>query len=127
MEWTERIVGTFAKVLREYVVERELLSLAEAVHKMTGAPATVLGLDRQELPRGQLRAGWAADVVVFAPDAVRDEATFEQPYRRATGFDRVFVNGQQVLVDGDPTDARPGRLLRRRGASPAQGERRAAQ
>lgn len=119
--------GTFAKVLREYVVERELLSLAEAVHKMTGAPATVLGLDRQELPRGQLRAGWAADVVVFAPDAVRDEATFEQPYRRATGFDRVFVNGQQVLVDGDPTDARPGRLLRRRGASPAQGERRAAQ
>ena len=105
--------GTFAKVLRAFVVERDELPLARAVHKMTGAPAAVLGLDRSPAPRGLLRVGHAADVAVFDPERVRDAATFEQPYRRAVGFAYVFVNGEVALAAGQPTENRAGRLLRR--------------
>jgi N-acyl-D-amino-acid deacylase len=62
--------------------------------------------------RGQLRAGYFADVVVFDPDAIEDHATYEEPHRYATGMVHVFVNGGQVLADGEPTGARPGRVVR---------------
>lgn len=99
--------GTFARILNVHVRERGALSLAEAVRKMTSLPATTLGLG----DRGVLRAGAAADVVIFALDEVRDRATFEAPQRLAEGFDWVLVNGQPARARGDFEKARAGRLL----------------
>ena len=101
--------GTFARVLREMVMERKTLSLEEAVRKMSGLPAATLGLDRQR--RGLLRAGWAADVLVFDPARVRDTATYESPNRLAQGFDWVMVNGVLIRERGKPTRARTGQVL----------------
>ena len=106
--------GAFARMIREYVVERRLLTLEKAVHKMTGLTADTLGLER----RGLLRKGYAADVLVFDPAQVRDRATFVMPFRRAEGFDTVLVNGEFVRRDGTFTANRPGRILRRPGSSP---------
>jgi len=102
-----RSYGTFARVLGVYVRERRLLSLEEAVRKMTSFPAQRLGLP----DRGLLREGMKADITVFDPATVKDEATFEQPHRYATGFALVVVNGQIVYQDGAMTAARPGRVL----------------
>lgn len=104
--------GTFAKVVREFVVERQLLTLEQAVHKMTGATAALLGLDRGASPRGLLRPGFAADVVCFDPQRVQDHATFSSPFERALGFEFVLVNGVPVVANGEPTKHRPGHLLR---------------
>ncbi len=104
--------GTFARVIRRYVVEERALPLEEAVRKMTGLPARTLGLDRQQ--RGLLREGWVADVLVFDPGQVADRATFEEPHVPALGFDEVIVGGRQVISDGRPTGSAPGRVLRRR-------------
>jgi N-acyl-D-amino-acid deacylase len=103
--------GTFARVIREVVVERKLLTLEEAVRKMTGLPASAVGLDRSQ--RGLLAKGYAADVNVFAPDQVRDTATFQRPNRLAEGFDTVIVSGVPVREGGKATGARPGRVIRR--------------
>lgn len=103
--------GAFARVIRKFVVEDQRLPLEEAVHKMTGLSAATVGLDR--LRRGRLAQGWAADVLIFDPLGVRDNATYEKPHRLATGFDRVIVNGQVVRVKDRPTGLRAGRLLRR--------------
>ncbi|MBN2445235.1 MAG: serine hydrolase [Phycisphaerae bacterium] len=103
--------GTFARIIRKFVVEDKLLSLEEAVRKMTGLTAETVGLD--ELKRGRLAEGWAADVLVFDPAQVRDNATFESPHELATGFDWVIVNGQVAYADGKATDAHAGRMLRR--------------
>ena len=80
----------------------------EAVRRLSGQPAANLGLDH----RGLLREGMFADVVVFDPRTIADHATFERPHQYATGVKHVFVNGVQVLKDGEHTNAKPGRALR---------------
>jgi N-acyl-D-amino-acid deacylase len=100
--------GSFARVLGKYVREEKLLTLEEAVRKMTSQPASRVGLR----DRGVLRPGLIADVVVFDPATIHDVATFEDPNRYSVGVRFVFVNGQAVLADGRLTDARPGRPLR---------------
>jgi N-acyl-D-amino-acid deacylase len=102
-----RAYGNFARVLGKYVREEKLISLAKAVHRLSGLPATNLGLDH----RGFLKEGMFADVVVFDPATIADHATFAQPHRYATGVKAVFVNGTQVLKDGEHTGAKPGRAL----------------
>jgi len=104
-----RAFGSFPRVLCRYSREQGLLSLEEAVHKMTGLAAARAGLD----DRGTLTQGHYADVTVFDADTVCDRATFENPKQLAVGVHHVIVNGEPVLRDGDPTGARPGRGLRR--------------
>jgi dihydroorotase/N-acyl-D-amino-acid deacylase len=106
-----RAYGTFPRVLGRYVREQRLLTLEQAVHKMTGMPAARLGLR----DRGVLRAGAAADVVVFDPATVADRATFEAPHQYPVGIETVVVNGAVAVDAGAPTAARAGRVLRRRG------------
>jgi dihydroorotase/N-acyl-D-amino-acid deacylase len=105
-----RNYGTFARVLGHYVRERELLSLQLAVHKMTRMVADRLGIG----DRGRIEAGAVADVAVFDASTVIDRSTFEDPHRYAEGMRHVFVNGVPVLLDGEMTGARPGRILRSR-------------
>lgn len=103
-----RSFGTYPRVLAKYVREEGLLSLEEAVRKMTSGPANRLGLT----DRGLVRPGMRADLVLFDADAVRDEATFQEPERYPLGIEWVFVNGVAVIAAGDPTGALPGRVLR---------------
>ena len=103
-----RAWGTFARILGKYVRDEKLLTLEEAVRKMTSRPAARVGL----ADRGMLRPGFAADITVFDPATIRDVATFEDPNHYAVGVRHVFVNGQAVVTDGRITDARPGRPLR---------------
>lgn len=107
-----RSYGTFARVLGRYVRERKVLTLEDAVRKMSGFPATRLGL----LDRGLVRPGIKADVVVFDAASVADRADFARPHQFAVGFKWVLVNGQAVISDGKLTASRPGRLLRGPGA-----------
>jgi dihydroorotase/N-acyl-D-amino-acid deacylase len=102
-----RSYGTFARVLGVYVRERRVLTLEEAVRKMSSFPAARLGL----ADRGVLREGMKADIAVFDPARVRDLATFEAPHQYADGFSHVIVNGQVVFENGAMTEARPGRVL----------------
>ncbi|HWM24746.1 MAG TPA: D-aminoacylase [Chthoniobacterales bacterium] len=102
-----RAYGNFARLLGRYVREEKIISLAEAVKRMTGMPATNLGLDH----RGFVQEGMFADVVVFDPKTIADRATFEKPHQYAVGVKHVFVNGVQVLKDGEHTRAKPGRAL----------------
>ena len=102
-----RAYGNFARLLGRYVREEKIISLEEAVKRMTGLPATNLGLDH----RGFLQEGMFADVVVFDPKTIADKATFEKPHQYAVGMKHVFVNGTQVLKDGEHTGAKPGRAL----------------
>jgi N-acyl-D-amino-acid deacylase len=104
-----RAYGNFARLLGKYVREEKVIPLAEAVHRLSGLPATNLGLDR----RGFLREGMFADVVVFDPSKIADRATFEKPHQYAVGVLHVFVNGAQVLKGGEHTGATPGRALRK--------------
>jgi N-acyl-D-amino-acid deacylase len=110
-----RAFGNFARVLGKYVRDERLLTLEQAIHRMTGLPAANLKLDR----RGLLREGCFADVVVFDPNAIADRATFERPQQYAVGVKHVFVNGIQVLDDGKHTGALPGRALKRQSARDA--------
>ena len=102
-----RAYGNFARVLGEYVRDEQVLSMSEAIHRLSGLPATNLGLDH----RGFLKEGMFADVVVFDPATITDHATFEKPHQYATGVKHVFVNGVQVIKDGEHTGAKPGRAL----------------
>ena len=102
-----RAYGNFARVLGKYVREEKALTLQEAVRRLTGLPATNLGLAQ----RGFLREGMFADIVVFDPATIADHATFEKPHQYATGVKHVIVNGVQVLKDGEHTNAKPGRAL----------------
>ncbi len=102
-----RSYGTFARVLNVYVREKRVLSLEDAVRKMSSLPAQRLGLT----DRGLLRPGMKADVVVFDPERVRDKATFAEPHQYAEGVNYVIVNGAVVLDDGKMTEARPGQVL----------------
>lgn len=103
-----RAYGTFARVLGVYVREKHVLSLEDAVRKMTSFPATRMRL----VDRGLVRAGMKADLAVFDPAEVKDLATFERPHQYAVGVHTVLVNGQVVLEKGKMTGTRPGRVLR---------------
>lgn len=103
--------GNFARVLARYVRDEKLVTLADAVRRMTALPAAVLGLR----DRGRLQTGFHADVVVFDPATIQDHATYVEPHQYATGVSHVIVNGVEALRDGEPTDARPGRFVRGRG------------
>jgi dihydroorotase/N-acyl-D-amino-acid deacylase len=102
-----RSYGTFARVLGRYVRERKTITLEDAVHRMSGIPATRLKL----YDRGLLRPGMKADVVVFDPATVADKADFAKPHQYAVGFRHVVVNGKPVIADGELTKERPGRVL----------------
>lgn len=102
-----RAYGNFARLLGKYVREEKIITLREAIRRITSLPATNLGLDH----RGFLKKGYFADVVVFDPDEIADRATFERPHQYAVGVKHVLVNGVQVLKDGEHTGAKPGRAL----------------
>lgn len=102
-----RAYGNFARLLGKYVREEKVISLQEAIRRLSGLPATNLGLEG----RGFLRKGMYADVVVFDPATIADRATFEKPHQYAVGVKHVFVNGVQVLKDGEHTGAKPGRAV----------------
>jgi N-acyl-D-amino-acid deacylase len=103
-----RAYGSFARLLAKYVREEKVLSLEEAIRKLAALPAENLKLDH----RGMLKEGYFADVVAFDPARIQDHATFEKPHQYATGMKHVFVNGVQVLKDGEHTGAKPGRVVR---------------
>ncbi len=103
-----RHLGTAPRLLGRYVREEGLLSWEDAIQKITGLAAEVIGLE----DRGTLEAGHFADVVVFDPDEIRGVATFEDPFHYSEGIEHVFVNGIAVVQDGSVTGALPGRALR---------------
>jgi N-acyl-D-amino-acid deacylase len=102
-----RAYGNFARVLGKYCRDEKVIPLKEAVRRLSGLPAINLGLDH----RGLLLEGMFADVVVFDPATIADRATFEKPHQYAVGMKHVFVNGVQVLKDGEHSGAKPGRAL----------------
>ncbi len=106
--------GSFAKIVRYYVNETGMMSLEEAVRKMSGLPAATVGLSRDGHDRGLLKAGYAADILIFDPAAVKDTATFDNPQQLAKGFETILVNGVVVRSDGEWTGERAGQLLRKR-------------
>jgi N-acyl-D-amino-acid deacylase len=107
-----RSYGTYARVLGTYVRDEGVLSLEEAIHKMTALPARRLPGHR----RGLVAPGYAADLVVFDPDTVQDEATYQDPHRFCTGVHHVVVGGELAVEHGEDTEAAAGRVLRRVGA-----------
>jgi N-acyl-D-amino-acid deacylase len=102
-----RFYGNFARLLGKYVREEKVITISEAVRRLSSLPATNLGLDH----RGFLKRGMFADVVVFDPATIGDRATFAQPHQFSVGVKHVFVNGAQVLKDGEHTGAKPGKAL----------------
>ncbi|HEX5170017.1 MAG TPA: D-aminoacylase [Cyclobacteriaceae bacterium] len=102
-----RAYGTFARILGKYVREEKLLTLAEAIRRLTSLPASNLKIDR----RGSLQSGYFADIAVFDPATIQDHATFEEPKQYATGMIHVFINGVHVLKNGEHTGAKPGRVV----------------
>jgi N-acyl-D-amino-acid deacylase len=103
-----RAYGNFARLLGKYVREEKVIPLEEAIRRLSALPAENLKLDW----RGKLEKGYAADIVVFDPATISDHATYEKPRQYATGVIHVFVNGTQVLKDGEHTGAKPGQVLR---------------
>jgi N-acyl-D-amino-acid deacylase len=103
-----RAYGTVARLLGKYVRDEKVISLEEAIRKLTSLPASNLKI----MKRGALKEGYFADVVLFDPKAIQDHATFEKPMQYATGMQHVFVNGVQVLKDGEHTGALPGKVVR---------------
>jgi N-acyl-D-amino-acid deacylase len=108
-----RTYGNFARLLGHYVRDQQIISLEEAIYKLSALPARNLKV----VDRGLLTTGYLADVVVFDPDRIADHATFAEPHQLATGVLHVFVNGEQVLKDGEHTGALPGRVVRGPGSS----------
>lgn len=102
-----RAYGNFARLLGKYVRDEKVIPLQEAVRKLTSLPASNLKINK----RGSLQSGYFADVVIFDPNKIQDHATFEKPHQYSTGMQHVFVNGVQVLKDGEHTGARPGRAV----------------
>jgi N-acyl-D-amino-acid deacylase len=112
-----RAYGNFARLLARYVRDEHVISLAEAIRKLTSLPASTLSL----ADRGSLRRGYFADVVIFDPATVQDHATYEKPHQLATGIDQVWVNGVQALKDGVATGAASGRFVHGRAFTGAAG------
>jgi N-acyl-D-amino-acid deacylase len=104
-----RAFGNFARVYARYVRDDKLMTVAEAIRKMTSLPASNLGIAN----RGLLREGNFADIAVFDPNTIQDHATFEKPRQLATGVSEVFVNGVEVVHNGQHTGAKPGRVVKR--------------
>jgi N-acyl-D-aspartate/D-glutamate deacylase len=104
-----RLYGTYAKLLGHYVRDEGVLTIEEAIHRMTGMPAAKFGL----VDRGVIAPGAYADLVLFDPATIADVATYEEPRQHPTGIHTVWVNGTAVVRDGEHTGARPGRALRR--------------
>jgi N-acyl-D-amino-acid deacylase len=102
-----RAYGNFARFLGQYVRDEHVTTLQDAIHRLAALPAENLHLDR----RGALKKGYFADVVVFDPAKIQDHATFEKPHQYSTGVVHVFVNGTQVIKDGEHTGAKPGRVV----------------
>jgi dihydroorotase/N-acyl-D-amino-acid deacylase len=102
-----RWYGTFPRVLGRYVRERGVLTLEDAVRKMTSLPAARMGL----VERGEIREGWYADLTVFDPETVLDQATFTEPHQYPVGIPWVIVNGEIAVADGEYRDVRSGLVL----------------
>lgn len=103
-----RSYGNFARVLGKYVRDDKVISLEEAVRKLTSLPASNLKIKK----RGSLTEGYFADLAIFDPEKIQDHATFAEPHQYSTGMVHVFVNGEQVLKDGEHTGATPGQVVR---------------
>jgi len=103
-----RAYGNVARLLGHYTRDERIISLAEAIRRLTSLPAANMKLAR----RGALKPGYFADVVVFDPAKIQDHATYEKPHQYSTGVAHVFVNGVQVLKDGEHTGAKPGQVVR---------------
>jgi N-acyl-D-amino-acid deacylase len=103
-----RAYGNFARVLGKYSRDEQVISLQEAVRKLAKLPVSNLRLKK----RGELKVGNYADVLIFDPAKINDHATFDKPHQFATGMIDVFVNGVQVLKDGEHTGAMPGRFVK---------------
>jgi N-acyl-D-amino-acid deacylase len=110
-----RAYGNVARLLGKYVRDEKVLSLTEAIRKLSKLPATNLRIQK----RGELKAGNYADVVIFDPATIQDHATFDKPHQFATGMVHVLVNGIPVLKEGEHTGAKPGRFIKRPGYPPA--------
>ena len=110
-----RAFGSFARVLGKYVRDEKLISMEEAIRRLTGFPADNLGIKN----RGYLKPGFFADIVVFDPELIEDKATFEEPLQFAVGVEDVFVNGIQVLSKSNHTGKFPGRFVKGAGYSPS--------
>ena len=110
-----RAFGSFARVLGKYVRDEKLISMEEAIRRLTGFPADNLGIKS----RGYLKPGFFADVVIFDPNLIEDKATFEEPLQFAVGVEDVFVNGIQVLSESSHTGKFPGRFVKGAGYSPS--------
>jgi N-acyl-D-amino-acid deacylase len=102
-----RAYGNFARLLGRYVRDRSVIPLEEAIRKLLALPSENLGI----ADRGRLQKGYFADLAVFDPDSIADHATYELPHQYATGMVHVFVNGEQVLRNGEHTGALPGRAV----------------
>ncbi|MDX9728006.1 MAG: D-aminoacylase [Bacteroidales bacterium] len=103
-----RAYGNFARLLGKYVRDEKVITLEEAVRRLTSLPAVTMKIEK----RGALKEGYYADIVVFDPEKIQDHSTFEDPHQLSTGMSHVFVNGVQVLRDGEHTGATPGRVVR---------------
>ena len=103
-----RAYGNFARVLGLYARDRKVVTLEEAIRRLTSLPAGNLKIDR----RGALEPGFFADLAIFDPLRIQDHATFDRPHQYATGMVHVFVNGTPVLKNGEHTGAKPGRVVR---------------
>jgi len=103
-----RAYGTFARLLGKYVRDEKLVTMEEAIRRLTLLPATNVKIKK----RGKLEVGYYADLAIFNPATIKDLATFEEPKRYAEGMVHVFVNGVPVLMDGEHTGATPGRIVR---------------
>jgi N-acyl-D-amino-acid deacylase len=103
-----RAYGNVARLLGHYVREEHATTLADAVRRLTSLPASNLGIRG----RGALKPGYYADIVVFDPATIRDNATYERPQQLASGVEDVFVNGVAVMQNGRHTGAKPGRVVR---------------
>lgn len=109
-----RAYGNFARVLGQYTRVDKVLTLPQAIYKLAKLPVTNLKVQK----RGELKVGNYADIVVFNPATIQDHATFEKPHQYATGMIHVFVNGTQVLKNGEHTGAKPGRFIKGPGVQP---------
>jgi N-acyl-D-amino-acid deacylase len=107
-----RSYGTNARVLADFVRDRKILTLEDAIRRMTSLPARTFSFH----DRGIVRPGFVADLVLFDPAIVADQATFEDPHHYSVGFDYVIVNGVAVVADGEMTDKRSGKFVKGQGA-----------
>ncbi|MEO6583671.1 MAG: D-aminoacylase [Ferruginibacter sp.] len=103
-----RAYGTFSRVIGKYSRDEKLITLEEAIRKLSKLPATILKLKK----RGELKVGYYADILIFNPAKVKDHSTFDKPHQYSTGMIHVFVNGVQVLKGGEHTGAKPGRFVK---------------